>query len=597
MSAQRADPRLSSSRHTVAASKPSKAGKEDDNIIVTSRSEQPAQTPAIEMADTKRTGTRNMSYAKCGDETRARRDKCISNISENWSRVYQTWFPEGLLPTAPPKTGQRSVPRNWSGTFLAELERLSHKTKGDQKMARDAMHLAYRTRLEDDATSNCKLLPGDVISAIDAVSKAKPMKSTHSVNSDPDNVNKNHRPSVLDDLPHGNHGARQLPSHAEPSKSEHQTKEAAVAGSSNPRKLEKRRNVDEESAQAPTKRAKTDPMITSCATSTIGRDQQLISDTAPPCSTLYLGQLPLDTSWDELEAVFSKQHDFLCLRLLKRHAWRICFIEFRDTAAASDARAAVWGHAMSNGIEGGLQPVFAKPDKWSTSRAVPSQSRTAAVATNSSEKGASFRTPESSELSAAPCEPSKDLIISQPTTAVAKPGSGAAMSGHPVKKSSNATAASSKLPVDSHKPLANVHPTRATLLDSPSQMSAQSKLSTDEEWMAEMLKRSQAVKDAEEALQLMAKKEQDAVAERHACRKEYEGWVKESAATHTSARFTTDEDWFAELVRLKRQITESKEGVQMCEQRKQEAIEKKRAFMAKYIVWSEPGGSGSNEKK
>ena len=54
------------------------------------------------------------------------------------------------------------------------------------------------------------------------------------------------------------------------------------------------------------------------------------ADQNPPCNTLYVGNLPIDTSEDELKAMFSKQRGYKRLCFRTKQNGPMCFVEFED---------------------------------------------------------------------------------------------------------------------------------------------------------------------------------------------------------------------------------------------------------------------------
>ncbi|KAJ0343251.1 hypothetical protein COL154_011336 [Colletotrichum chrysophilum] len=64
----------------------------------------------------------------------------------------------------------------------------------------------------------------------------------------------------------------------------------------------------------------------------------------PPCNTLYVGNLPIDTSEEELKAVFAKQIGYvrLCFRT-KQHG-PMCFVQFEDVSFATKALHELYGY-------------------------------------------------------------------------------------------------------------------------------------------------------------------------------------------------------------------------------------------------------------
>lgn len=84
------------------------------------------------------------------------------------------------------------------------------------------------------------------------------------------------------------------------------------------------------------------------------------ADQNPPCNTLYVGNLPLDTSEDELKAVFSKQRGYKRLCFRTKQNGPMCFVEFEDVSFATKALNELYGHPLHNSIKGGIRLSFSK---------------------------------------------------------------------------------------------------------------------------------------------------------------------------------------------------------------------------------------------
>ena len=84
------------------------------------------------------------------------------------------------------------------------------------------------------------------------------------------------------------------------------------------------------------------------------------ADQNPPCNTLYVGNLPMDTSEDELKGLFSKARGYrrLCFRL--KGNGPMCFVEFEDVSHATRALKDLYGTLLSNSIRGGIRLSFSK---------------------------------------------------------------------------------------------------------------------------------------------------------------------------------------------------------------------------------------------
>lgn len=93
------------------------------------------------------------------------------------------------------------------------------------------------------------------------------------------------------------------------------------------------------------------------------------ADQNPPCNTLYVGNLPANTSEDELRSLFSKCHAFKRMSFRNKAQGPMCFVEFEDVQYATQAMNELQGHCLSNSIKGGIRlsfsknPLFIKPNK------------------------------------------------------------------------------------------------------------------------------------------------------------------------------------------------------------------------------------------
>lgn len=93
------------------------------------------------------------------------------------------------------------------------------------------------------------------------------------------------------------------------------------------------------------------------------------ADQNPPCNTLYVGNLPANTSEDELRSLFSKCQAFKRMSFRNKAQGPMCFVEFEDVQYATQAMNELQGHCLSNSIKGGIRlsfsknPLFIKPNK------------------------------------------------------------------------------------------------------------------------------------------------------------------------------------------------------------------------------------------
>lgn len=84
------------------------------------------------------------------------------------------------------------------------------------------------------------------------------------------------------------------------------------------------------------------------------------ADQNPPCNTLYVGNLPVDTSEDELKAIFSKQRGYKRLCFRTKQNGPMCFVEFEDTSFATKALNDLYGQPLHNSVKGGIRLSFSK---------------------------------------------------------------------------------------------------------------------------------------------------------------------------------------------------------------------------------------------
>ncbi|KAI0201717.1 hypothetical protein F4808DRAFT_459488 [Astrocystis sublimbata] len=84
------------------------------------------------------------------------------------------------------------------------------------------------------------------------------------------------------------------------------------------------------------------------------------ADQNPPCNTLYVGNLPVDTSEEELKAIFQKQRGYKRLCLRTKQNGPMCFVEFEDITCATRALNECYGKLLHNSIKGGIRLSFSK---------------------------------------------------------------------------------------------------------------------------------------------------------------------------------------------------------------------------------------------
>lgn len=84
------------------------------------------------------------------------------------------------------------------------------------------------------------------------------------------------------------------------------------------------------------------------------------ADQNPPCNTLYVGNLPVNTTEDELKSLFSRQRGYKRLMLKPKPQGPMCFVEFEDIDFATKALADLYGRSLSNSVKGGIRLSFSK---------------------------------------------------------------------------------------------------------------------------------------------------------------------------------------------------------------------------------------------
>lgn len=84
------------------------------------------------------------------------------------------------------------------------------------------------------------------------------------------------------------------------------------------------------------------------------------ADQNPPCNTLYVGNLPLSTSEDELKSLFSRQPGYRRLCYRTKSNGPMCFVEFEDVGYAMKALGLLQGVCLSSSVKGGIRLSFSK---------------------------------------------------------------------------------------------------------------------------------------------------------------------------------------------------------------------------------------------
>ncbi|KAI0154173.1 hypothetical protein GGR57DRAFT_118944 [Xylariaceae sp. FL1272] len=84
------------------------------------------------------------------------------------------------------------------------------------------------------------------------------------------------------------------------------------------------------------------------------------ADQHPPCNTLYVGNLPVNTSEEELKCIFSRVRGYKRLCFRAKSMGPMCFVEFEDISTASKALSDLYGIELHNSIKGGIRLSYSK---------------------------------------------------------------------------------------------------------------------------------------------------------------------------------------------------------------------------------------------
>lgn len=93
------------------------------------------------------------------------------------------------------------------------------------------------------------------------------------------------------------------------------------------------------------------------------------ADQNPPCNTLYVGNLPPNSSEEELRQLFSKCRGYRRMSFRTKPQGPMCFVEFEDVVYATQAMNELQGYYLSSSVKGGIRlsfsknPLFTKPNK------------------------------------------------------------------------------------------------------------------------------------------------------------------------------------------------------------------------------------------
>lgn len=85
-----------------------------------------------------------------------------------------------------------------------------------------------------------------------------------------------------------------------------------------------------------------------------------LTDQNPPCNTLYVENLPVDTSEDDLIAVFSRQRGYKRLCFRTKQNGPTCFVEFEDVPFATKALIELDEYMLHDSVKDGIKLSFSK---------------------------------------------------------------------------------------------------------------------------------------------------------------------------------------------------------------------------------------------
>lgn len=84
------------------------------------------------------------------------------------------------------------------------------------------------------------------------------------------------------------------------------------------------------------------------------------ADQNAPCNTLYVGNLPIDTSEDELKTIFTRARGYKRMCFRTKQNGPMCFVEFEDTGYATVALNELYGTLLHNSTKGGIRLSYSK---------------------------------------------------------------------------------------------------------------------------------------------------------------------------------------------------------------------------------------------
>src|SRR5690606_23700130 len=83
-------------------------------------------------------------------------------------------------------------------------------------------------------------------------------------------------------------------------------------------------------------------------------------DQNPPCNTLYVGNLPMNTNEEELRQLFSRCVGYKRMCFRTKANGPMCFVEFENVECATQALTELYGNPLSNSVKGGIRLSYSK---------------------------------------------------------------------------------------------------------------------------------------------------------------------------------------------------------------------------------------------
>ncbi|KAF2501739.1 hypothetical protein BU16DRAFT_613580 [Lophium mytilinum] len=84
------------------------------------------------------------------------------------------------------------------------------------------------------------------------------------------------------------------------------------------------------------------------------------ADHNPPCNTLYVGNLPIDTPEDLLKSLFSREPGYKRLCFRTKQNGPMCSVEFEDVVSATKSLNHLYAYPLPNSTKGGIRLTFSK---------------------------------------------------------------------------------------------------------------------------------------------------------------------------------------------------------------------------------------------